>query len=119
MSDQDAGNDNDVEHLPKYRTTTYTDRHTIFFACRCSMVNGRLKPGIQRELARQLGFERGAICRQWTTMNDKLAPLLCNQPEDMHLDIIRQNGHILFGDDKCLRKKGKYKYDRDEFMEAV
>jgi hypothetical protein len=41
--------------------TNSSDRQMIFYACRASMENGRLKKGIQAELARQLQFDRKTI----------------------------------------------------------
>jgi hypothetical protein len=110
----------DVEDGLNHRTTTDGDRQSIFFVCRSTMVNGHLKSGIQKELASQLGVSRMTVSRQWTAMNKKLAPLLINQPDaSTHAEIIREHAHILFGDGKASRRKGKYKYDRDDFKEAV
>jgi hypothetical protein len=44
----------------------------------------------------------------------KLALLLDNQDEEDHLAIIQDNAHILFGTGHSTRRKGKYKYDREE-----
>jgi hypothetical protein len=109
----------EVENEHSHRSTTCGERQSIFFTCRSTMVNGHLKAGIQKELAKQLGLSRMTISRQWTTMNLKLAPLLINQDEANHATIIRENAHVLFGDEKSKRRKGKFKYDRDEFKEAV
>ena len=110
----------EVEDENNHRTTTYSDRQSIFFVMRSTMVNGHVKPGILKELADQLGVSRMTISRQWTSMNNKLAPLLINQDDaSTHAAIIREHGHILFGDGKASRRKGKYKYDRDLFKEAV
>jgi hypothetical protein len=51
-SDEDTDNDNDGRHERRYRTTTFADRYAIFFACRSNMVDGLLKHGIQKNLAR-------------------------------------------------------------------
>jgi hypothetical protein len=52
-------------------------------------------------------------------MNDKLATLLINQDDETtHPEIIREDAHFLFGDSKSTRRKGKYKYDHDEFKMA-
>jgi hypothetical protein len=110
----------DEEDARNHRTTTYGDRQSIFFVCRSTMVNGHLKPGIQKELASQLGVSRITVSRQWTAMSLKLAPLLINQDDtSTHAEIIREHAHILFGDGKASRRKGKYKYDRDDFKAAV
>lgn len=119
ISDSDTDTDNDVEDPRQYRTTVFADRYAIFYACRSTMVNGHLKIGIQKELAKQLGISRITVSRQWCRMKDKLAPLLSNQPEDEHGKIIQQNALFLFGDGKSLRKKGKYKYNRDELREQI
>jgi hypothetical protein len=78
-----------------------------------------LKNGIQGELARLLGITRGTVSRQWTKMNNKLAPLLDNQDEECHPSIIQDNLKLLFGDELSLRKKSKYKYNREELAEAI
>jgi len=101
------------------RQTTAADRKAIFFAIRSSSHNGRLKRGIQGEVARQLGFEIKTISRQWTAMNKKLAPLVSNQPPEEHAAIISQNEATIFGVAHASRKKGKYKYDRTELMAAL
>jgi hypothetical protein len=119
ISDSDSDNDGPVEDERRYRTTTMAERHAIFLTIRATMVNGRVKKGIQSELACQLGMNRVSVSRQWGTMRDKLAPLLITEPADMHAEIIRNNHAFLFGDGKASRKKGKYKYDRVEVDAAI
>jgi hypothetical protein len=83
------------------------------------MVNGVVQKGIQTKLARQLGISRVTVTRQWAIMKTKLAELLSTQPEDKHHEIIRENGHILFGDGKSTRRKGKYKYNRVQLRKEI
>jgi hypothetical protein len=78
-----------------------------------------LKKGIQTELARLLSFDRKTINRQWGQMTRALAPLLSNQPEDQHDAIIKANSHILFSTKHSERKKGKFKYDREEMLATI
>jgi hypothetical protein len=70
----------------KRRDMRSEDLRIIFYSCRAAMVNGVLRPGIQGELARQLGFEKKSISKQWSRMSKKLAPLLVNQDEEDHLE---------------------------------
>jgi hypothetical protein len=49
--------------LNKRRDTTVEDRRIIFYSCRTAMVNGAVRPGIQEELARQLGFKKKLFLR--------------------------------------------------------
>jgi hypothetical protein len=109
--------DNVVAERVKMTATNYGDRRTIFIAIRATMVNGRPRRGIFKELADQLGFTRKTVSRQWNAMQMKLAPLLCNHPEQEHGQIIQQNADLLFETGHSSRRKGKFKYDRQE-MEA-
>jgi hypothetical protein len=118
-SDEDTDNGDPVEHERRYRTTTMADRYAIFMTCKSTMVNGRLKSGIQKELAELLGISSTTVSRQWSAMNLKLAPLLVNQDDAQLSTIIQQNLHILFSDGKSSRKQGKYKYDRDLLIEQI
>jgi hypothetical protein len=118
-SDEDSDNGDDVEDAAKYRTTTSVDRFAIFMTCRSTMVNGRVKKGIQIALANQLGISRVTVSRQWTAINTKLAPLLSNHADDTHQKIIRDNHDFLFGDAKSARRAGKHKYDRGVLKEAM
>jgi hypothetical protein len=111
--------DEDVADSLKKRDTTAHDRRLIFYGCRAAMVDGVVKRGFISELAQQLGFERKTVSRHWNNMQRVLAPLLNNQDEENHHAIIQQNAHILFGTGHSSRRKGKYKYDRDELAEAV
>jgi hypothetical protein len=95
------------------------DRQAIFFACRSSMQDGRLKKGIQSILAKNLGFDRKTISRQWTQMKRALLPLLSNQPIETHDAIIQANSHILFRTGHSDRRKGKVKYDREEMLATI
>jgi hypothetical protein len=72
------------------------DMRVIFFAVQNSIVDGHAKPGIFFHLARQMGFKRSTVSRQWATMAARLQTLLNNQPEEEPDIIIKQNGHILF-----------------------
>jgi hypothetical protein len=83
------------------------------------MENGRLKPGIQSTLARQLGFERKTISRQWRQMQRVLAPLLSNQNIENHASIIKQNAHKLFATGHSSKKLGKVKYDNEELLAMI
>jgi hypothetical protein len=47
--------------LNKKRDTTVEDRRIIFYSCRTAMVNGAVRPGIQEELAKQLGFKKNSF----------------------------------------------------------
>jgi hypothetical protein len=118
-SDSDSDNDDPVEDPRHHRTTTMAERHALFLTIRSTMANGRVKKGIQKELACQLGLSRVTICRQWAIMRDKLAPLLITQPVHLHPEIIRNNHSFLFADGKASRKLGKYRYDRDEVDAAI
>jgi DNA-binding transcriptional regulator YdaS (Cro superfamily) len=118
-SDGNTDSEDDVEDPRRYRSTTMDERYAIFLTVRTTMVDGRVKNGIHSELAKQLGLSRVTISRQWATMRDKLAPLLITQPVVMHPEIIRNNHALLFGDGKSSRKRGKYKYDRDEVDAAI
>jgi hypothetical protein len=111
--------DEDVTDGLKKRDTTAHDRRVIFYGCRAAMVDEAVKRGFISELAQQLGFERKTVSRHWNNMQRKLAPLLDNQDEENHHGIIQQDAHILFGTGHSSRRKGKYKYDRDELAEAV
>ena len=104
--------DNVVDNGRSRRETTIADRQTIFYACRATMVHGRVPRGIFGKLAKDLGFERKTISRQWASMQHKLAPLLNNHPVEEHSAIISANHHILLGTAQSDRRKGKYKYDR-------
>jgi hypothetical protein len=119
MSDEDDSSGNDVDNEQRYQTTTFADRYCIYFASKCTMVNGHLKSGIQIELAALLGLSKSTVSRQWSAMNKRLAPLLNNHPEDTHLMIIQMNSHFLFGDGKSARKKGHYKYNQEELAEVI
>jgi hypothetical protein len=110
---------NDIAQHLKKRDTTAEDRRSIFFACRMAMVDGKLRKGFLSELASELGFERKTISRQWKQMSLKMAPLLNNQNQENHASIIRDNAHILFGTGHSSRRKGKYKYDREELKATV
>jgi hypothetical protein len=101
------------------RETTSDDRKAIFTACRAAMSRGPLRKGFISELADELGFHRKTVSKQWNQMARKLATLLDNQDEENHHHIIRENAHILFGTGHSSRRKGKYKYDRDELEAAV
>jgi hypothetical protein len=83
------------------------------------MVDGRPKRGVFTKLASQLGHSRITIWRQWRQMKKKLAILLNNQPEEDHIGIIAASSHILFSTKICERRKGKYKYDREEMKQAT
>jgi hypothetical protein len=78
------------------------------------MVNGAIRPGIQAELANQLGFKKKTVSKIWTSIMyyRKLTLLLVNQDEEDHLAIIQDNAHILFGTaaGHSTRWKAKYKY---------
>jgi hypothetical protein len=112
-------NNIDGNDANRRRDTTADDRRIIFFSCRAAIVDGVLRPGIQEELAWQLGFKKKTIQKLWTAMKTKLAPLLSNQAEEDHLAIIQANAHILFGTGHSSRRKGKMKYDREELAEAI
>jgi hypothetical protein len=103
----------------KRRDMRSEDLRIIFYSCRAAMVNGVLRPGIQKELANQLGFEKKSISKQWRKMSDKLAPLLYNRAEEDHLEIIQDNAHILFATGHGDRRKGKFKWDRVVLGEMV
>jgi hypothetical protein len=118
-SDEDIDDEDVVEHDALYRATTFADRYAIFMTCKATMVEGRVKSGIQIKLAELLGISRVTVSRQWTSMNFKLAPLLVNQDEECHAAIIHENSHFLFGDGKSDRRKNKYKYNREELSEAI
>jgi hypothetical protein len=118
-SDEATASDNDDEDPRKYRTTTMKDRYAIFITIRSTMEDGRTQQGIYLKLACQLSLSHVTISRQWAAMKTKLAHLLNNHPEDTHREIIRANEDELFGDGKASRKKGKYKYDRDELCAAI
>jgi hypothetical protein len=119
MSDEETDN-GDVEEDPADRkNTTAADRAIIFYACKASMQDGRLKTGIFTELAGQLGFKPKSISRQWHSMQAKLAPLLDNQDENLHNGIILQHRNILFETNQSQRRKNKYKYDRVDLEAQV
>jgi hypothetical protein len=105
--------------VAKRRDTTSEDRRIIFYSCRAAMVNGALRPGIQAELAKQLGFEKKTVQRLWSKMARIVAPLLYNQDDEDHLGIIQDNAHILFGTGHSSRRKGKYIYDRVELQANI
>jgi hypothetical protein len=105
-------NEGVVDNGRTRRETTMAERQVIFYACRATMVNGRIQRGIFGKLAKDLGFERKTISRQWKSMQAKLAPLLINHPAADHGKIILDNHHFLFGTKQTDRRKGKYKYDR-------
>lgn len=107
-----------VNREVKYRQATTADRRTIFFAVRASIENGRPKQGIFSEIARQLGFSRKLVSRHYHTMKKQFDPLLSNHPDNEHALIIHQNAHI-FAVDHSSRKKGKFKYDRNEIQVEV
>jgi hypothetical protein len=116
MSDEDNDNGDVVEHIRKYRTTTFADRYAIFMAIKATMVNGHLKSGIQNNLAKIMNLHCGTLSRQWTSSSFKLAKLLGNQDEESGepiVTIIQRHAHFLFDDDISTRKKGQYKYDRE------
>jgi hypothetical protein len=120
ISDEDSDNGDVAEGSASYRTTTFADRYAIFMAVRSTMVNGRVKNGIHSELGRQLGLGRVTVSRQWAILRDRLAPLLITEPDvDKHPELIRNSHALLFADGKASRKKGKYKYDRDEVDLAI
>jgi hypothetical protein len=102
-----------------YRQTTAADRQCIFIACRSTMVNGRLKRGIFSSLAKQLGFERKTIARQWYNMVKSLSTLLSNHSQDDPNVIIQRSHHILFQPEHCKRRAGKFKYDRDNLKVTI
>jgi hypothetical protein len=119
-SDEDSDNDGPVEDPRKYRTTTFAERYAICLTVRATMVDGRVKKGIHKELALQLGLGRVTVSRQWATIRDRLAPLLITEPDvDKHPEVIRNNQVLLFADGKSSRKRGKYKYDRTEVDAAI
>jgi hypothetical protein len=101
------------------KDTSFSDRQTIFFTCRASLMDGHLKKGIQSELARLLGFDRKTINRQWRQMSRAVDLLLSNEPEDQHDAIIQANTHILFRTGHSDRRLGKYKYDREEMLANI
>jgi hypothetical protein len=101
------------------RATNFGDRKTIFIAIRATMVNGRPRKNIFQELAEQLGYKRQTVSRQWNKMSKKLAPLLYNHPEEQHGEIIRKNHHILFEPGHSAKRKGKFKYDREEMERQI
>jgi hypothetical protein len=105
----------------KRRDTTADDRRTIFFACRTAMAKGSLKKGFISELAKQLRFHRPENSFQAMAhkMACKLAPLRNNQDEENHPKIINENAHILFGTEHSSRRKGKFKYCRDELKTTI
>jgi hypothetical protein len=118
-SDEASDNGDRDEHERRYRTTTMADRYAIFMTCKSTMVNGHIKSGIQKELAELLGLSSITVSRQWSSVNKKLAALLVNQDTDQLPTIIQENLHILFGDGKSSRKKGKYMYDRDDLCDQI
>jgi hypothetical protein len=70
--------DNDVP----CRQTTAEQRQVIFFTCRSTMVNGKVKRGIYNELALQHQFKPRVIAKHWRTMAKKLDTLLSNHPDE-------------------------------------
>jgi hypothetical protein len=118
-SDEDTDHEDAVEREALYRTTTFADRYAIFMTCKATMVNGRVEKGIQKKLAGLLGLSRGTVSRQWTAMNNKLAPLLITQDGENLPSIIQANMQVVFGDGKSSRKKNKFKYDRDDLAETI
>jgi hypothetical protein len=119
MSDEDTDNDNDVDDIADRKNTTAADRAIIFYACKASMQDGRLRIGFFKELAGQLGFKPKSISRQWHSMQAKMAPLLDNQDENLHNGIILRNRNTLFETNQSQRRKNKYKYDRADLAMQV
>jgi hypothetical protein len=121
MVDSDTDTDGESVHNGdrRHRQTAATDRAAIFYGVRATIVNGRPKRGIFRELAKRLKFKPLTIARQWHSMARKLADLLSNHPEEDHERIITESHHILFATCHSLRRFGKYKHDRDELREAI
>lgn len=107
--------DNDVPN----RQTTASDRQAIFCTCKSTMVDGRVKKGIFSELAKQLKFKPGTISTQWHSMESKLKRLLNNHPGEDEAAVVARNHHILFEPLHARRKKGKYKYNRDDLTASV
>jgi hypothetical protein len=122
MSDEDTDDGNVVGNDRKYRTTTFADRYAIFLAIKSTMVDGHMKSGIQIDLAKLMNLHRGTVSRQWTAINIKLATLLdTDEPEEGEAlaHIIGKHSLYLFSDMMSTRKKGKYKYCRNEVAEAI
>jgi hypothetical protein len=120
MADQDDSSGEDADNDDrKVRQVRVEDQRAIFAACRATMVNGRVQRGIFKKFAKQLRFERNTISRQWRRMETSLHTLLNNHPEEEHDAIIQQNSHILFVVKHCDRRKGKYKYDRQQLRANI
>jgi hypothetical protein len=91
-----AVNSEPVDNGVPCRQTTAEHRQVIFFTCRTTMVNGKPKKGIFKELASQLQFKPRIIAKHWNTMAKKLATLLSNHPGEEEHAVIARNHHILF-----------------------
>jgi hypothetical protein len=118
-SSEPSDNEGPADNGRKYTCLTAQQLQIIFYTIRTTMVNGRPQRGIFTKLASQLGCTRLTIWRQWKRMKKKLAILLNNQPEDDHIGIIAASSHILFATGMSERRKGKFKYCREELKLAT
>jgi hypothetical protein len=107
-----ADNDEVVDHGVPCRQTMAEHRQVIFFTCRTTMVNGKLKKGIFKELVSQLQFKPRIIAK-------KLATLLSNHPGEEEHAVIARNHHILFKPGHSDRRTGKHKYNGEELTATV
>jgi hypothetical protein len=112
-SSGESDDDEPVQKDHKFWQVTRVDKMTIFFGVRNTMVNGRMKRGILKNIW---------IDNNFSTMGwhaKKLTRLLNNQDEADREGIVHTSYDILFGIKHSDHRKGKYKYDHEALKAAA